>query len=1225
MRRKTVEILPAIVRACFVHSTRDTEQEVRAVLDPGASVTLISQRLVVQLGLKKENSDLPVLAWVDHERKQTYGAYAIHLRITDDQGVERLMDFLAYGVDKEGPEILLGNHTLQKAAAIMDLGAQVWRFGLSGPEDIELITPEDMDKEVKVGFLGVVQLSLEAAVAYVMNAGVAVDNQLPDALRAYRDVFAADSASILPRHKASDHAIEIQEGKEPPYGPLYNLSERELSVLREYLATNLASGRIQHSNSPAGAPILFVPKKDGGLRLCVDYRGLNSVTIKDRCALPLINETLDRLSGARYYTVLDLKDAYYRLRIRAGDEWKTAFRTRYGHFEYLVMPFGMANAPATFQAYINKALAGLLDTICVVYLDDILIYTHSDNLETHWRAVRAVLDRLRQNDLYANASKCKFAEKKVEFLGFIVNTEGVSADPSRIETIQSWPKPTSLRELQVFLGFANFYRRFIARYAELTVALTALLKKEIAFTWGSDQQAAFDMLKTRFTEAPIMRYFDPLRKIRIETDASQFAIAAILSQLFEDEKWHPVAFISRQLQPAERNWETYDQELLAIVYAFKSWRHYTEGAQHTIQVYTDHNNLRGMRDVQKLNPRQARWAVFLGSFDFDMFHRPGTRNPADGPSRRPDYFTENTQVTTLLPTFQRKLAVIGQVRAKVASGARGSTTEEISEVADETSVDSTCNAALLNPVAGTIGCIQCVPRLEARVLLGETAEGNSRLWMKLLLEAQQRDTFAQERVATLSLEERSSRSRDKPVWRLDEAGMLRYKGRIYVPDEPSIRQELVRSYHDPPMSGHFGASRTHELLTRIYYWPNSEAEVREYVKSCAICQRSKAPRHLPYGELSSLPLPSKPFDELTMDFITGLPPAMRDNCVYDAILVIVDRYSKMARYIPARKDWTAKDLSEMFFRTICCSNWGVPKGIVSDRGPTFTSAFWGELCYQLQMKRRLSSAFHPQTDGQTERQNQTLEHYLRCFCAKEADDWLQLLPVAEFAYNNSVHSSTGKSPFFVIQGQHPRMPDAPEDGRRGGEVPAEAERIERMRKARSSLEAHVKKAQEWQQEYYNRKHLPAAFKKGDMVLLSTKNLRLKQPSKKVTSKYIGPFKVRDAIGTQAYRLWLPPAYRIHDVFHISLLKLYYHRKGEPEENAQAPEIEEDGEESWEVEEILGDRIVEGRKQYLLRWKGYSDEWNAWADKEDCEGMQEMIEEYDLRARKRGRGRPKKGT
>src|SRR5580692_3178868 len=266
----------------------------------------------------------------------------------------------------------------------------------------------------------------------------------------------------------------IETTKDPPFGPIYNLSEMELASLREYLNKGLDRGWIQHSISPAGAPILFVPKKDGKLRLCVDYCALNAVTRKNQHTLPLISEILDRLNGAQYLTKIDLQDAYHRIAIAKEDQWKTAFRTRYGHFEYCVMPFGLTNSPATFQAYINKALSGLVDVICVVYLDDILIY--SENLEDHRRHVREVFERLRRFSLYANLKKCSFFQTEVEFLGFIVGREGIRMDPKRVEAVTQWPQPTSIHDIQIFLGFVNFYRRFIERYSHITRPLTKLLK-----------------------------------------------------------------------------------------------------------------------------------------------------------------------------------------------------------------------------------------------------------------------------------------------------------------------------------------------------------------------------------------------------------------------------------------------------------------------------------------------------------------------------------------------------------------------------------------------------------------------------------------------------------------------------------------------------------------------------------------------------------------------------
>ena len=487
-------------------------------------------------------------------------------------------------------------------------------------------------------------------------------SQCPKEYEDFIDVFSEEGANALPELGRKTHGIDTGT-QEPPYGPVYNLSETELATLREYLRSSEEKGWIRRSVSPAGAPILFVQKKDGSLRLCVDYRGLNKITVKNRHPLPLITETLDRLQGARSFTKLDIRNAYHRIRIRPGDEWKTAFRTRYGHFEYKVMPFGLANAPATFQAYMNETLEGLVDTICVVYLDDILIYSQRE--EEHANHVREVLGRLREANLYVKLSKCEFNTKKVSFLGYTVTTEGVAMESDRVAAIAEWPTPRTYREVQVFLGFANFYRRFVKSYSSVVAPMTGLMKGAKAgkqtgpFVWGVEQQGAFDQLKKAFTTALTLVHFDPSRRIRLETDSSGFGLAGNLSQLIEEPdrkaEWHPVAFYSKKLEPAELNYETHDQELLAIVRSFEQWRHYFEGSQYPIEVLTDHNNLKYFMETTALTRRQARWAQALSAYDFHIAYRAGKTNPADGPSRRPDYEVEKGSQNVMLPTLQNTL------------------------------------------------------------------------------------------------------------------------------------------------------------------------------------------------------------------------------------------------------------------------------------------------------------------------------------------------------------------------------------------------------------------------------------------------------------------------------------------------------------------------------------------------------------------------------------------
>ena len=308
----------------------------------------------------------------------------------------------------------------------------------------------------------------EAQIASLIVEKVKIPTNYSD----FSDVFSKEKALVLLEiTNLNQHAIKLQEGQQSPYGPIYSLGPVELKTLKTYIKTNLANGLIRPLKSPAGAPILFVRKPSGSLRLCINYQSLNNLTIKNWYLLPLICESLDRLGQAKRFTQLDLTSAYHRMRIKEGDEWKTAFRTRYGHFEYQVMPFRLSNAPASFQGYINKILAEKLDIFVIVYLDDILIYTE-DPGQGHVEAVRWVLDVLRRHGLFANLKKCQFHKDEVRFLGYIVSPQGVKMEDEQIEAVKNWPKPTSVRDIQVFIGFANFYQRFIQGFSKIAAPLT---------------------------------------------------------------------------------------------------------------------------------------------------------------------------------------------------------------------------------------------------------------------------------------------------------------------------------------------------------------------------------------------------------------------------------------------------------------------------------------------------------------------------------------------------------------------------------------------------------------------------------------------------------------------------------------------------------------------------------------------------------------------------------
>ena len=1361
----------------------------RALIDSGAEANVVSQRLVKEGGWTTTGVPAP-LKGVNQRAIYVYGSHELAVAATDSGGETRTQRHSFTSIDMDAYTLILGYPWLYDANPDLNWQTQAWRFRDPVPL-VEILDPADfaqvLNDEPETHLLGVFLVEPESTAhrLFVARVSPGQEPEIPEEYADFAETFDEKKAAELPPIDGPTHAIELEEGAKPPHGPIYALAEPEQKALQQYLEEKERRGWIQRSVSPAGAPILFVPKKDGGLRLCVDYRGLNKVTIKNRTPLPLISETLDRFSRAKVFTKLDLKDAYNRIRIRAGDEWKTAFRTRYGHFEYRVMPFGLCNAPATFQQYINEALAGLIDVFCVVYLDDILIF--SEELDSHTTHVREVLLRLRRARLFVNLKKCDFRTSQVEFLGFVISTTGVSMEESRVVAITEWPTPQNMRDVQVFLGFANFYRRFIHLYSKITAPLSDVLRggaagRPVPFDFTTAAQTAFEALKQAFVTAPVLAHFAPALRTMVETDASMFAIGAVLSQLQVEEdtsRWHPVAYISRKLNPTQQAYGVGDQEMFAIVEAFEQWRHYLSYAAQTVIVKTDHQNLKDFLVNPKPNRRQVRWIQQLAEYDFVIEYRPGKSNPADGPSRRPDHKPEGDEVVELLlPSLREKLrgayrsldvVLVGEERQILAlqSSRESSPPREVrgerkghlgrlrggrrkpgrnppleSDTPRETLVETPAPPQV-QPVAGTGFCRPLVPRSLAALrakdetvyglpsqpltdLIRTLQRGDAQL-RKLREAAARRQRqagqqkgrkgvppasrgsrptaniprdprkrheqpsdvgnrsgasktpsptlesqepacldggassrscsrvgggpkHASSRVpltgdplerdlsrALLVLEQgrrrgpqRQARQLRSPSaepsprqdsdeagsweagWTKDADGVARYKGKVYVPEDQAVRAEILTINHDDPIAGHFGVTKTLELLKRKYYWPKMRSDVKRWVQTCAVCQRNTTKRHRPHGLLAPLPRPEKPWVEISMDFITGLPPSAHRGHVYDSILVIVDRYTKLARYIPCTKTIGAGELADLFME-YWVKDFGTPKGIISDRGPQFTSKFWSSLCFYLQVRRRLSTAFHPQTDGQTEVQNQTLEHYLRAYSTYYQDDWAAKLLLAEFTYNNSLHSTIGASPFYAAYGTNPEIRLNVEDDVLEGRAVAAQERAQLIRDEREVMDTRWRSAVESQKKFYDKRHKPADFATGDQVMLSTKNLRLTRPSRKLAERFLGPLVVKKVMPNGlACELEMPPALRrLHPVFHVSLLEPYYQRD-DTVVALEIPDLQEDLEQEWEVEAIVGDRTVRGKEEFLIRWKGYGEQDDTWEPAAHLGNADEAMEAYQKR-------------
>jgi hypothetical protein len=575
---------------------------------------------------------------------------------------------------------------------------------------------------------------------------------------------------------------------------------------------------------------------------------------------------------------MDLKNGFNLIRVRKGDEWKTAFRTHYGLYEFRVMPFGLTNAPSTFQDMMNHVLSDLLDIGVIAYMDDILVYAKSE--DEHDRLVKEVLERLQQNGLAVSPDKCVWKAREVEFLGYMIGREGIRMASGKVDTVLAWKTPTSLTEVQAFLGFANFYRRFIKDYSRIARPLTELTKMEAGRKWAWNEHAedTFRELKKRFTTAPVLAHFDAQRPIVIETDASDFAIGAILSQRDGENRLHPVAFHSRKFQPAEINYEIHDKELLAIVDTFKHWQRYCEGATHQVQVFSDHQNLEYFTTTKVLNRRQARWAQELAGVDFRIYYRPGSQNgKPDALSRRSEYrpekgAIENQPITTVLGEkhFERK------------------------------------NSSFISS--------------SARLSSLPTKKWNQNFLGKVRKAAAKDPVYQQGSEQAAAEEKQPS---EKTVLRIEDE--LLYQGNLlWVPE--GLTQKVMESEHDTKITGHMGQDKTIELIKRNFWWPKMNERIIDFVRSCPNCQSDKAARHRPYGLISPLELPHAPWQSIAMDFITELP--VSEEC--DQLWVIVDRFTKMAHFVALPQNGKkATDLARTFAKEVWRFH-GLPTDIVSD-------------------------------------------------------------------------------------------------------------------------------------------------------------------------------------------------------------------------------------------------------------------------------------------------------
>lgn len=608
--------------------------------------------------------------------------------------------------------------------------------------------------------------------------------------------------------------------------------------------------------------------------------------------MPIIDELLDELHGASWFTSLDLCSGFHQIRMAQGEEYKTAFQTHSGHYEYRVMPYGVTGGPATFQAIMNIVLEPLLRKCVVVFIDDILIYIST--WEEHLQHIKAVLVILQTHHLHVKLTKCSFAKKELCYLGHIISEQGVATDPSKIEIIKNWPQPQNVKDLRSFLGMVGYYQKFVPNFGLISRPLTELLKKGVMFVWTSLTKNSFQTLKKALMSTPVLAMPDFSVPFTIETDASAKGIGAVLQQ-----KGHPIAYVSKALGIKAQGLSTYEKECLAILMAVDHWYHYLQTS--TFIILTDQKSLTHLDDQRLSTPWQHKALTKLMGLSYKIIYKKGSEN-------------------------------------KVA--------DALSRV-DKATLYDIASLSVVKP-----------------------------LWLQEVQNGYTLDSKATQLLAELSV---SSPAGNYFL----QNGINRYKGRVWIGSHPSLQSKILSSLHASAIGGHSGCEVTYKRVKNLFAWPKLKQSVKDFVAQCVVCQQAKTERIAYPGLLAPLPIPEGAWQMVTLDFIEGLPRSAGYNC----ILVVVDKFSKYAHFLPLSHPFTALQIATIYMNNVFKLH-GLPTTLVSDRDKIFTSNLWQELFKLLGTDLRMSSAYHPQTDGQTERVNQCLETYLRCFVHTCPSGWL---------------------------------------------------------------------------------------------------------------------------------------------------------------------------------------------------------------------------------------------